>query len=179
MRIGHLIVCLFALILTSPVFAFTKYDRIAIQGTLAAHGGSGGATTGIGIVDYGRWFELGMNLSGEVSSGPDQTRLFIPVAFGGLRTHLFECIYLAGGINYSSKIGKQNGYHIKNDFTTGPYIGIEYLLAHHLLLVGFINPYSYEKERINGSTIVRQQFFNTGGIALSFLFDHFRIPIIE
>lgn len=178
MKKGTLIVSCCALFLSSSIYAFTKYDRIAFQGVLTASNGQ--AFTGFGIVDYGRWFELGMDLAGYNNNGRPKTSLFLPMAFGGLRFHIKECTYFAWGLNYASKVGTDSGYHIQSDYSVGPYIALEQWLTNHVMLVGYINPYRYEHEVKQGcNTFVSNQYFSSGGIALNYVLDHFPIPYLD
>lgn len=173
MRKGIFIALCFFFMFSSSLYAFTKWDRIALQGNLQVSNGN--AYTGFGIVDYGRWFELGANFGGLVSKGDGQSKVFLPSAFGGFR-HLLsrcDCTYFAWGLNYSSRLGQDNGRHIKSDYGVGPYISLEKWLSYNILLVGYINPYRYEHEVIkNGPRITSNQYFTSGGIAVSYVFDY-------
>lgn len=174
MKKGIFAIACCSFIFSSSLFAFTKYDRIAVQGSLSANNGQ--AYTGFGIVDYGRWFELGTNLAGIVSNGRSKSQLFLPSAFGGFRYPIRDCAYFAWGLDYSSKLGNDAGQHIRSDYSVGPYISLEKWLTYNILLVGYINPYRYEHEvrkaNIGYTTENTHQFFSSGGIALSYVFDY-------
>ncbi len=160
-----------SLTLSSSAFAFTIYDRIALQGSLSASNGQ--AYTGFGIVDYGRWFELGMNLAALTKNSSSSSKLFLPSAFGGFRYPMKERTYFAWGLNYASKLGKESGQHIKSDYSAGPYISLEQWLTYNIMLVGWINPYKYEHEVTQGNVVTTgHQFFSSGGIAINYVFDY-------
>ncbi|MBA2654989.1 MAG: hypothetical protein H0U71_08015 [Gammaproteobacteria bacterium] len=150
-----------------PAQAYTCYDygRLAIQGSLVTDG-----NLSIGITHYTEQSEIGVYASGLVNNACCETRIFAPGIFAGFRKNICECTYFAAGIDFVSVFGTENCCHIDADYTVGPYISLEQKLTSHLLLIGWIQPFSYQYEDKCNCTVATNRFFASGGIAMSYLF---------
>lgn len=159
---------LLALILSNGLslsYAQCYNHRLAVQGALAT-----GGNLSIGLVDYTEISEIGLTVSGKYSSSPGSTRTVTPVLFAGLRNYLCQQTYFAYGLDLAGTFGRRNGCNIRSDYQVGPYISLEYMLTCHLMLAGWIQPYQYHYEKFCWSSTTTHSFFNTGGIAINYLF---------
>lgn len=174
MKLKHFVTS--SLLLFSSVSFATTYketlpnlftpSRIAIQGAIAT-----GGTLSIGIVNYSETTELGFTISGTYNNASQPTRTVTPVIFGGFRKSIRELTYFAYGLNLVGTFGRNNGDTIKADYQVGPYISLEQMLTTHLMLSGWILPYQYSYQKTAGnSSTSTNSFFNSGGIALNYLF---------
>jgi len=140
--------------------------RFAIQAAMAT-----GGNLGIGVVHYTEHTELGVTIAGQINNAHHSTKTVTPVIFGGLRHALCEGTYFAYGLDFANTFGTNNGKKIKYDLSAAPYISLEQMLTHHIMLVLWINPYQYEYEKIGRqSSVSTQSFFSTGGIGLNYIF---------
>ena len=140
-------------------------SHFALQGTIATDG-----AIGAGIARYTEHSEIGLTLSGITNNAEDHTKLFIPVLFGGWRKPIGDQTYFALGINLVNEIGTESGEHIHNDFIVGPYVSIEQALTKHVLLISWVDPYSYEYAKKGDDSISTSRFLASGGIGISYLF---------
>lgn len=140
-------------------------NRFAIQSAIVT-----GGNFGIGIANYSNIAEYGLTVSGTWNNASHDTRLFIPAIFGGFRHLLGEYTFFAYGLDLASKFGRENGMAVNADVFAAPYISLEQALTSHLLLVGWVNPYSFEYEKRGGVSVTTQKFFGSGGLGLSYLF---------
>jgi hypothetical protein len=140
-------------------------NRIAIQGAIAT-----GGSLGIGLVNYTEKTELGLTVSGKINNSSMQTKTITPVIFAGLRKSLSQLTYFAYGIDLGSTFGRDHGVNIESSYQIGPYISIEQMLTYHVMLAGWIQPYAYQYEKKGGTSTSTNNFFNTGGIAINYLF---------
>lgn len=140
--------------------------RFAIQAAIAT-----GGNVGIGLVHYTENTEFGVTAAGQINNARFSTKVVTPVIFGGLRHSLCDGTYLAYGLNFANTFGKLNGERIKYALSGGPYISLEQMLTHHVMLVVWINPYQYGYQKIGRhSSVTTQSFFSAGGIGLNYLF---------
>jgi hypothetical protein len=142
-----------------------SYNRIAIQAAMAT-----GGLLGIGVVDYTQQTEIGATLSGTYNNASNQTKTITPVIFGGLRHCLSENTYFAYGIDLAGTYGKDNGAHIESDYGIGPYISLEQMLTHHVMLAGWIQPYQYQYVKKDNVSVSTNSYFASGGLAINYLF---------
>lgn len=148
----------------------TKTNQLAIQGAIAT-----GGSLGIGITNYTETTELGGTISGIIDNADDQTKLVVPVVFAGWRKLLSEGTYTDGtyfayGLDLVGKFGHIDGERLDADYQIGPYISLEQLVTKHILLVGWIQPYSYEYVKKEGEITSINGFFACGGMGISYLF---------
>jgi len=142
-----------------------SFSALAIQSTIAT-----GGNLGIGLTYYTDTTELGFTASGLTNTAEDDTKLFVPVIYGGLRVALGESTYFAYGLDLLGQFGHETGKTIAADYKIGPYISLEQELSSRLLLVGWIDPYSYEYKKEGDVSISTNRFFADGGIGLSYYF---------
>jgi len=140
-------------------------NRLAVQGLITT-----GGNVGFGLVDYTNWSEIGATIAVEINNAHKQTKLFTPAVFAGLRKPIGEQTYFAYGIDLASTLGQDTGKNIDSDIQVGPYISLEQALTSHLLLIGFIEPYSYEYQKKAGVCTSTHRVFSSGGLAMSYLF---------
>jgi hypothetical protein len=143
----------------------TQPHRIAVQAAMAT-----GGTLGIGLTNYSETKEYGFTLSGSVNNASNETKVFVPVIYGGFRKSISDLTYFAYGIDLASKFGREDGETVKSNIFVGPYISLEQVLTMNMLLVGWIDPYSFEYQKLGSSSVTTQKFFGSGGIGFSYLF---------
>lgn len=139
--------------------------RFGIQAAIAT-----GGTLGMGVVHFTEKTELGFTLSGSYNDAYYQTKVIVPVLFGGLRHAIAERTYFAYGIDLVGVFGRDNGVKIDSNYLVGPYIGLEQMLTNNLMLTGWIQPYQYEYVKKCGASTTTNHFFASGGIGLNYLF---------
>lgn len=140
-------------------------SRFGIQGAIAT-----GGNLGLGIVNFTEKTEIGLTVSGKYNNARYQTKTITPVIFAGLRNHLCQCTYFAYGLDLVSTFGRNNGRTINTDYQVGPYISIEQMLTHHVMLAGWILPYQYSYQKVCCVSTSTNNFFGAGGFAINYLF---------
>lgn len=143
----------------------TSSNHWGIQGSIV----DGGATA-IGLVNYGEHHSAGVTISGFLKTTGKTTHVFTPGFFAGPRFKIRENTYFAVGIDVSSRLGKDNGKSINCSVNVGPYLSIEYHPLRHIVLTAWINPYTYQNEKIAGKRTTTHKFA-AGGIGISYLFS--------
>jgi hypothetical protein len=93
-----------------------------------------------------------------------------PVIFGGFRKALYEKTYFAYGLDLIGTFGQDHGKSIKADYGIGPYISLEQMLTHNIMLAGWIQPYQHSYQKIGGTSVSTNSFFSTGGMGINYLF---------
>lgn len=139
--------------------------HLAIQGVIVTNG-----NIGAGVAYYSDKAEVGFTVSGTINNRSQETKLITPALFGGLRMALSDKTYFAYGLDLATKIGKDSGKTIQSDWFVGPYVSLEQMLTQHVLLSGWVNPYSFEYEKTSGSSTSTHNIFGSGGLAISYLF---------
>ena len=139
--------------------------RYAVQAAIVT-----GGNFGVGLVHYTSSTEIGATVSGKFNNASNRTALFTPAIFAGFRKPLGERTTFAYGLDLASKFGQDEGQHIDENIQIGPYISLEQALTNNLLLVGWIEPYTFEYEKKAGSSTTTQRLFGAGGLGLSYLF---------
>ena len=137
-------------------------SRFGVQGAITTDG-----DIGIGVVNYSEMYEMGFTLSGSVSN--NNTNSVSPSIFAGLRKPLLEHTLFAYGLNGGATFGETANVDTRS-YEVGPYISLEQELTHSLLLSGWINPYAYGYQKTGGTSTTTNNFFNTGGISLTYFF---------
>jgi hypothetical protein len=165
-RLKTIIVSLILLSCSGLTNAYTNANGIAVQGVLVT-----GGNLAIGLVDYAPNTELGFTIGASWNNKSQATQLVIPALFGGFRQQILDHTYFAFGLDLVTKFGTVNGQHVDAAISAGPYISLEQSLSSRVLLVGFIQPYSIDYEKLAHSSSTTQHFFSTGGIALSYIFS--------
>ena len=163
MRIG--IVALSTLLLTTTLSAQTNNAGYAIESAITTNG-----NIGAGITRYSDTTEIGVSFSGLIINTHHNTKLFVPVLFGGFRKQIAEQTYLAYGLDLASKFGKDTGATIKSDYFIGPYVSIEHQLTPNVLFLAWLDPYSFEYERVGCVSSSTHRFLGSGGIGVSYFF---------
>jgi hypothetical protein len=139
----------------------------AIQMALVANAGMS-----IGFIHYDEYYSYGINLAGKAGKTDNKnTRIFTPSLFVGGRYPLGCSTHFAYGIDLSTKVGKEHGENVNSNIGTGPYISLDYDINDCLILTGWIEPYSYQYEKIGIIQSRTHSFFNTGGIGISYYFN--------
>jgi len=141
------------------------YDGIAVESSI-----TGGGNIGMGLVRYTEQTEIGFSVSGTADTASAQTKLFVPVLFGGWRKALGEKTYFSCGLDLVGRYGRDAGQAISSDYGAGPYVSLGQVLTRHIMLVGWIDPYTYEYEKKGGIATSKNGFFDNGGLGLSYLF---------
>ncbi|RZI46606.1 hypothetical protein [Candidatus Finniella inopinata] len=144
--------------------AETSSNRWGVQASIVDSG-----TTSIGVVNYGECHSAGFNVSGFLRTNGKSTNVFSPAFFGGPRFKVRENTYFAFGVDISTDIGKKDGRSINSSVNVGPYVSIEYQPVSHIVLSAWINPYTYQNQRIGGQRTTTHKFA-AGGIGISYLF---------
>lgn len=139
--------------------------QLAMQAAIAT-----GGNFGIGLVDFTQTTEVGFSISGKINDAPLETKTVTPVLFAGLRNSLTEHTYFAWGLEGNKTFGTINGSHIKSNYQVALYISLEQMLNNHVMLVGWINPYQYEYQKLADIGVSTNQFFSTGGLGINYLF---------
>lgn len=129
-----------------------------------------GGSTSIGLVNYGEHHSAGITIAAYVVRGGKNSNVISNSAFGGPRIKVRENTYFAFGIDFGTRFGKQDGNTIKSSFFIGPYVSIEYQPLRHIVLTAWINPYTYQSERLETQQRVTKHKFGAGGIGMSYLF---------
>lgn len=135
----------------------------AVQGVI----GTGGSLA-IGLANYAPSAEFGASISGSVNNAEDKTSLVTPVLFGGWRKSLTQNTYFALGLELGANFGEDSGQDIDLDYFVGPYLSLEQQLTPRLLLIGWILPYQYEYQQLDGVSTSTDRFFASGGIGFSY-----------
>lgn len=150
--------------------------RLAIEPTIGSEG-----VFSIGLTGYSYYFEGGLSIGGEMVRGDSKYSIASPAIFFGGRYHIFDKTIFAYGLEFSASFGKitQTNYTWRhhnntNDFyilRAAPYISFEQFLSNHVMLVMWIDPYSFGYEKIEHTSSYKiHEFFRTGGIGLAYLF---------
>ena len=142
----------------------TSSNRWGVQGAIVDSG-----ATSIGLVNYGECHSAGITISGFLKTSGKTTHVFTPGLFGGPRFKIRENTYFAFGIDVGARLGKQDGNSINSSVVVGPYVSIEYQPVRHIVLSAWINPYTFQNERIAGKRTTTHKFA-AGGIGISYLF---------
>ena len=139
--------------------------RFGVQAALST-----GGNTGIGLTYFTEDFEVGITASGHINDARHSTKTATPVLFAGLRQQLCNGTYFAYGITALGTFGHIDGKKIKSDYAVAPYISLEQMLTHDLMLVLWIDPYNYHHQKLGSHSTTTQSFFSTGGIGLNYLY---------
>src|SRR5436190_16327045 len=132
-------------------FAAKPY-RIAVQAAIAT-----GGTLGIGLTRYTETSEIGFTVAGSINNASYETKILVPVIYGGFRKALNDQTYFAYGLDLASKFGREDGYTVKSNIFVAPYISLELALTTNVLLVGWIDPYSYEYQKLGSCSVTTQK----------------------
>ncbi len=152
---------LLAFSLSCEANAAANTSHAAIQGAIST-----GGNLGIALANYSERTEIGLTLSGKTNN--KGTGFVVPALFAGIRHEIGQSTYFAYGIDLASKFGEDGGRHVDANVQVGPYISLEQALTNRFLLVGWIEPYTYEYEKLNGYSTTTQRVFGAGGIGISY-----------
>lgn len=143
----------------------THSGHPAIQGSIATNG-----NVSAGVAYYTETTEIGLLVSASINNASSQTKLFVPAFFAGFRKTLLDNTYFAYGLDLATKVGRESGEEINSYIAVGPYISLEQALTKHFLLVGWIEPYSFEYEKKCSVSTSTNHIFSMGGLGISYLF---------
>ena len=125
--------------------------------------------TSIGLVNYGECHSAGLTIAGFLKTTGKKSHVFTPGFFGGPRFKVRENTYVAVGVDVGARLGKEDGNSINSSIKVGPYVSIEYQPVRYIVLTAWINPYTFQNERIGGKRTTTHKFA-AGGIGISYLF---------
>lgn len=143
--------------------------RLGVISVLATDNGHG-TSMGMGLGVYSQTLEVGVTASGYIKNANEATSLGSLVIYGGGRVDLTEKTYLAVGATFLQNFGHENGLHVDREYEIGPYISLEQMLTHHVLIGGWILPYQYDYEKLAGMISKEHEIFSAGGITLNYFF---------
>ncbi len=125
--------------------------------------------TSIGLVNYGECHSAGLTIAGFLKTTGKKSHVFTPGFFCGPRFKVRENTYFAFGVDVGARLGKEDGNSINSSIKVGPYVSIEYQPVRYVVLTAWINPYTYQNEKIGGKRTTTHKFA-AGGIGISYLF---------
>jgi hypothetical protein len=142
-----------------------KKTSWAIQAAIVS-----GGNVPLSIVLYAPKYEFGIFGAGKIINNDNKTRLFMPGVFGGARYFITQSTIFVFGLDVLGKFGKDDGEKIKTYYGIGPYVSLEQILTHHIMLSVWYNPYLYEYEKKDSET-TKKHNFGSGGVGLDYLFN--------
>jgi hypothetical protein len=143
-----------------------KLSVVSVLSTDRSHGTS----MGMGLGLYGDNFELGLTGSGYVEDSATAHDIVTAVVYGGARKKIEKNVYFASGVTFLQNFGDEDGLPINREYEIGPYVSLEIMISQKVLIGGWILPYQYDYEKVNGVARKEHEYFSSGGITLNYYF---------